>query len=89
MPSIIEIPKGHKDAFHLKHASVMDIISTVDSPSHWRYFKRKEDKKQSFLNTLKVGPFIAGNSHEGFGNTVAFAWKNKRVQKTSMNRVWF
>lgn len=60
MPTIHEISKTHKDAFHIKRASVMDILSTVESPSHWRYFVHKDQKRQSYLQTLKVGPFIGG-----------------------------
>lgn len=85
MPHINEIPKTHSQAFNIKKASVLDILSTVESPSHWRYFLRKKNKKDGYLNTMKSGPFIAGNTHSGFGNTVAISWKNKVVQKSMVN----
>jgi hypothetical protein len=87
MPMINQIPKTSKKAFHIKKASVVDIISTIDSPSHWRYYSRKEERKQEFLNTLKAGPFIAGNAHSGFGNTVGISWAKKKQQKTLLNKV--
>lgn len=77
MPNIKEIPKTHKNAFNIKKASVLDIISTVESPSHWRYFLRKKEKKDKYLSNMKSGPFLAGSVHSGFGNTVGISWKNK------------
>ena len=47
----------------------------------------KKINKQAFLKTLKYGPFIAGNTHSGLGNTVAFSWKNKREEKSSYTKV--
>mmetsp|Transcript_31574 Transcript_31574/g.27969 ORF Transcript_31574/g.27969 Transcript_31574/m.27969 type:complete len:84 (+) Transcript_31574:136-387(+) len=81
MPSINKISKTHKKAFNLKTASVLDIMSTVESPSHWRYFIRKNQRKEGYLQSLKLGPFIAGNTHTGFGNTVGISWKTKKLQK--------
>ena len=74
-------------AFNIKKASAVDIISTIDSPSHWRYYSRKEEKKKEFINTLKVGPFLAGNTHTGFGNTVAISWAKRKQQKSILDKV--
>jgi hypothetical protein len=87
MPNIQKIPKNK--AYNIKKASVLDIISTVESPSHWRYFLHKEEKKQSYLHTLKTGPFIAGAFHSGIGNTVEMSWKKRRQEKQYLNKVTF
>jgi hypothetical protein len=77
MPHIREISKNHSKVFDIKKASVIDIISTIESPSHWRYFLRKEQKKQEYLRTIKTGPFLGGIPHTGLGNTVGISWNNK------------
>ena len=87
MPSITEIPKTHRKAFNIKKASVLDIMSTVESPSHWRYFMRKNKKKEGYLTTMKFGPFVGGIPHTGFGNTVGISWKKKNLQKVLATKV--
>lgn len=89
MPHIHEIPKTDIKAFNIKKASVIDIISTVESPSHWKYFARKEHKRQEYLKTIKTGPFLGGIPHNGFGNTVGISWNNKKYQQNLANKVFY
>ena len=50
MPWLPTLTKS-MDNFSIKKASVMDIMQTVESPSHWRYFENKKKIQENSYGT--------------------------------------
>ena len=51
-----EIPEA-RQTFNIKRSPVMDIMSTIESPSHWRFWENKMKVRTNnyHLNFDKVG----------------------------------
>lgn len=49
---------------------------------------RKKEKKDKYLSNMKSGPFLAGSTHSGFGNTVGIGWKSKKLQQNLANKMY-